>query len=431
MLGELVLVLPEEFSWENIPKFFGKDFFLLDDSSEQSADLSPEQNGLDSASRLYVKRRGGILISGVSRVKVVYDEGRMVIGGQGIAVRELVLTRMSGSLGECLRQAARLSKRYKCVLESRTHRQRAKDTMDGVMFGRFHIEEFSGRTLEDALHELIWWHLCGISQASAEFFLHSGERLPVRRLRVEIRKLRAVLAMLKGALNPDAVRWQEKLRTYTVRLSRLRELDIAAGNWRGSALNRKNRSKQGDLLSAFLTRERAEELAKIKPSFELTKFTPFLISFMEWIAKDPIREGYEEALLDKLAQKKLLRWHRFMQKTVKQYPDFSSDKDAHTVRVKAKSARYVMQSMSGKAYGDDNKVLRNLKRLLDALGIMRDNYVNEVLARSMLKRENDPELIYQAGIFAGGEHAQSLRVKKILPDLWEKFAADWERWLAR
>jgi CHAD domain-containing protein len=427
MRKELVLILAEETAWESIVKFFGKDFFPLDKTDEPAVPAAAGDE-LDSAGRIYFERRCGILVKDISRVRLTYDKGGLVAGGQEIPVRELTFTSISGKTSECLRQAALFAKKFKCLLESRSHGQRIKDTLEGAEFGRFHVKEFTNRTLEDALPELILWHLCGISQASQEFALHGRERLPARRLRVEIRKLRAVLTVFKSALLPETVKWREKLRFFTVRLSRLRELDVALGNWRNTALNRKRYSKQGDRLSEFLLKERAEELAKTAPIFALNKFTPMLIEMMEWLAAGAIREGREDIPLDKMAGRKLDRWYRSMQKTVKRYPDFANDNEAHVIRIKAKSARYIIQSMSGKAYGDGSKLTRSLKRLLDALGILHDNRVNEEIVKSVVKKENSPELIYQAGIFTGNERAQAGSMRKMLPGLWEKFAADWEKW---
>jgi CHAD domain-containing protein len=208
----------------------------------------------------------------------------------------------------------------------------------------------------------------------------------------------------------------------------VRELDVALSNWRGAASYRKKYSQGGDKLSAFLHKERAEELLKAAPLFDLQKFTPFLLTFMEWVLSEPLRENKAEILIDKAAGKKLGRWYKNMAEIAGRYPDFSNDDEAHALRIKAKCARYVMQSMSGRAYGDDNQVMRSLKRLLDALGLLHDNRVNENIAKRAVKKGAGLDLAYQAGIFVGGERAQSLRLRKLLPPLWEKFAEDWARW---
>jgi CHAD domain-containing protein len=425
---EIVLILQEKAGWSNIVKHLGKDFFPLDTTDEEIVVDAKNADEIESEGRIYVKLHSGMLVSGTSRVKIAYSEGEMMVAGQAVEIKEIVLTRLSGPYGDILRQAANLSGRYRCALESRNHEQRAKDTIKGVEFGRFHVKEFAGRTVEESLFELAWWHLCGISQASAEFSLHPGDRLPVRRLRVEIRKFRSVLAMLEKILAPDAMKWREKLRALTIKLARLRELDIALSNWRGNAAHKKKYPKQSDRLSEFLSRERAAELSKTVPFFELTRLTPMLVAFMAWVSGGPIREKREDLSLSKVANKRLARWYRRMQSLVRRYPDFSDDGAAHAVRIKAKSMRYVMQSMSGKAYGDDSKVMRSLKRLLDALGILHDNHVNEEIAKGAAKKGANPELIYQAGIFTGTEREQQIRIRKILPDLWEKFADDWENW---
>lgn len=427
MKQEIVLLLQEKISWENLIKIFGKDFFPLDETTEQIV-VNPKKNDKVGDGRIYVKRHVGLIIASASRTKMVYDQGAMSFGGQEIEIKELVLTRMSGKQDEFLKQAVKVSKKFSCILESRSHEQRAVDTIDGTEFGRYHVKEFASRTLEDALKELMWWHLCGISQASAEFNLHSADRLPVRRLRVEIRKLRAVMAMLESAIHPDAAKWQERLRGYTIRLSRLRELDVALSAWKNTALNRKIYSKESDKLAVYFAKERDAEEAKIKPDFALTSFTPFLLQLMIWIVNDPVREGKQMLLLDKMAHKKLGRWYDRMQQSAEENPEFANDQLAHEMRIKAKAMRYVMQSMSGKAYGDENKIMRSLKKLLDALGILHDNWVNEELAKTTMKKRPDNVTIYLAGIFTGNERAQALRIRKMLPDLWERFSADWEKW---
>lgn len=427
MQREIILLLQENVSWENISKFLGKDLFQLDSVTEEIV-VNPESNDKVGDGRIYVTRHIGIVITSTSRTKIVYDHGAMVVGGQEIAVKEFVLTRMSGRQTDLLRLAVRISKKFKCILESRTHEQRVADTINGTEFGRFHVKEFSSRTVEEALHELIWWHLCGISQASAEFNLHSEDRLPVRRLRVEVRKMRAVLAMLGNALHTDILKWREKLRMLTIRLSRLRELDVALSTWRSTALNRRKYHRQADKFSDFLAKERLLEQEKALPFFALTKLTPFLLEFMIWITNDQIKENRQSILLDKIAHKKLGRWYRYMQKLVKENPEFKNDELDHEMRIKAKSMRYVMQSMSGKAYGDDNRVMRSLKRLLDALGVLHDNCINEQLAKSTIKKQAGADVIYQSGIFTGNERARALRIKQMLPEIWDKFSEDWEKW---
>lgn len=427
MSREIVLLLQENMSWESFSKYIGKDLFPLDIAADQVAG-SRAHNDKTSNSKMYLDRHIGMVIKGNSRTRIVYDEGIMVVGEQEIAVRELVLTRMSGKQTECLKLAIRIAKKYACILENRSHEQRAEDAMSGSEFGRFHVKEFATRTLEDALHELIWWHLCGISQASVEFNMRADERLPVRRLRVEVRKLRAVLAMVSNNFNPDILKWREKLRGLTVKLSRLRELDVALSAWRSTSLNRRKYQRSSDRFSDFLLKERVVEMAKIMPTFTLNKLTPFLLSFMLWIMADQVKENRQDLLLDKIAHKKLGRWYRYMQKLARNNPEFENDELAHELRIKAKSMRYVMQSMSGKAYGDDNKVMRSLKRLLDGLGVLHDNCVNEQIARGTIKKDVNPNVIYQAGIFTGNERASALRVKKRLPELWEDFTADWLKW---
>lgn len=427
MQRELVILLQEKVGWESIAKFLGKDLFPLDNTTEQIV-VNPQNNDKVGDGRIYVTRHTGLVIDGTSRVRIVQDQGAMVVGGQEIAVNELVLTRMSGRQSDVLKLAIRLSKKFNCILESRNHEQRAEDTINGTEFGRYHVKEFSSRTLEDALHELIWWHLCGISQASAEFNLHADDRLPVRRLRVEIRKLRAVLAMIGSDLAPELLKWREKFRSFNIKLSKLREIDVALSTWRSTALNRRRYQRQSDKFSDYLVKERIIEQSKAMPVFALTRFTPVLLQFMIWVISDQVKEKRQNLLLDKIAHKKLGRWYKLMQKLARENPEFRNDDLAHELRIKAKSVRYVMQSMSGKAYGDDNRLMRSLKKLLDGLGVLHDNFVNEQIARATIRKDANPNVIYQAGIFTGNERARALRVQQLLPDLWDKFSEDWEKW---
>ena len=427
MQREIILLLQEKASWESISKYLGKDLFQLDITTEEIV-INPDNNDTVGDGRIYVKRHTGIFIAGTSRTKIVYDQGAVVVSGQEMPVWELVLTRMSGRQSDFWDLTVHIAKKFKCILESRTYEQRATDTVNGVEFGRFHVKEFSSRTVEDALHELIWWHLCGISQASAELNLHAEDRLPVRRMRVEIRKLRAVLAMLDRVLDPDVQKWREKLRVLTIKLSRLREIDVALSAWRSTALNRRKYQRQSDKFSDFLVKERNMEKEKILPFFALTRLSPFLLEFMNWIMSDPIKETKENLLFDKIAHKKLGRWYNYMQKLFAENPDFKNDELAHEMRIKARSVRYLMQSMSGKAYGDENKIMRSLKRLLDALGVLHDNCVNEQLAKSVMRKQLSIDVNYQAGIFTGNERGRAIRIRQMLPGLWEKFSADWEKW---
>ena len=428
--GEIVLLLQEKINWRNIVKMLGKDFTEIKDENivDKKIVLPSEQNSKFNEYRTYAERKKGVFKSGTSEISITYDKGSTVVKGQKVYVNEIVLSKISGHKIDCIKLAMRLTKKHKIVLEARTHEQRIKSIVNGTEYGRFHVKEFSSRTVGEAIEDLMWWHLCGISQAGAEFCLHKAERLPVRRLRVELRKLRAVLTMLEKVLLPDVAKWQEKLRSLTIKLAPVRELDVALSGWRSTALNKRKYSFAADKLAIFLHKARIAEVNKIKEDFEFVNFTPFLLEIMHWAMNDPIKQGKSDVLLEKIADKKLANWFTAMQKIVKAHPDFDDDELAHEIRIKAKTSRYVMQSMSGKAFGDNNKVMRSIKRLQDALGVLHDNYINEEIAREIVKKQANHSLIYQAGIFVGNERAQALRVRKLLPDLFDKFASDWHKW---
>ncbi len=414
----------EKVSWQNIVKLFGKELFLIEGDS-QKAKAKPQK---DSEHSSYIKTYSAMIIGGTNRTKISYSFGNMFIGGQKLEVREIVLSRLSGRQQDSIKLAIKISKKFKCILENRTHEQRLEDLLEGTEFGRFHVKEFSSRSVEEALDELVWWHLCGISQALAEFSLKPEERLPVRRLRIEIRKFRAVLTMLKGTFLSGINKWRERFRFFTVKLSRLRELDVALSAWRSAAINIEKSGDNIDRLSFYLASERKLETQKAVEVFSLTYFTPVLLEFMHFVKLGNVQSGKDDVLLDKIADKRLNNWFRQMNDNHKLQSDFSDDIKSHAIRVKAKCMRYVMQSMSGRAYGDENKVMRSLKKLLDALGVLHDNYVNEQIVGAILKKQHQPELVFQAGIFVGAQRAQSLRVRKLLPDLWDKFVQDWQKW---
>lgn len=378
--------------------------------------------------RSYIVRKEAIFTNEFCQINILYDKGSTIFKEHKIDVNEIVLSTLSGSEKECLKLAIRLARKYKIVLANNNNEQRIKAIINGTEQGRFHVKEFSSQMLGDALPDLIWWHLCGISQANAEFCFNSAERLPVRRLRVEIRKLRAVFTMLEKVLLPEIAKWQQDLRLLTIKLGSVRELDVAISSWRSTALNKRKYSFADDKLAIFLHKERTSEVCKIRDEFTLCKITPFLLELMCWSVDRPIKTGKKDILLEKIANKKLAGWFDVMQKIVKEHPGFDDDGLAHEVRIKAKTSRYVMQSMSGKAFGDNNKVMRSIKRLQDALGVLHDNYVNEEIIRDVVKKQTNHNLIYQAGIFVGNERYRAIKIRKILPDLWEKFVIDWHKW---
>ncbi len=425
MIREYVLLFKENADWGAIIKYLGKDFVPLENSRE---DIMLDAGGEKGDCHINVYRQAGLVVNGNNRIRIVYDEGIMTAGGQETKICEMHISRFSGRHIDCIKLAVKLAKKYDIILESRTHEQRAADLSSGIEFGRAHMKSFAPQRVGDALYDLMWWHLCGISQAGGEFVLRPDERLPLRRLRVEIRKLRAMMTVLDEVLVAEAGKWQEKLRSLTIKLARSRELDVALSNWRRTGSQRRRYNRDNDGLMSFMRKERGSEIEKIEPVFKLKNFTPFLLEFMLWILSDPVKEDQEDLLLEKVIDRRIWRWYKKMTKLVREHPDFANDEKAHEVRIKAKAIRYVLQSISGQAYGDDSKVLRHLKRLQDALGVLHDNYINEELARSIaLKKQTDNVLAYQAGMFAGSERAQTMAVRRLLPGLWEKFIDEWEK----
>ena len=112
-------------------------------------------------------------------------------------------------------------------------------------------------------------------------------------------------------------------------------------------------------------------------------------------------------------------WSDKLMSLQEKYSEFSDMEQLHKLRLKVKRFRYALQGVP-EIYLP-NSLLRSLKILQDMLGLLHDDYINDMLIGEIMQQyPEDAILQYEGAIFCGWERAKAEATLASLPELWPK-----------
>ena len=271
------------------------------------------------------------------------------------------------------------------------------------------------------------WQIYAINAAWEKFLKNPLERVPLRQLRVKIRRLRSCISFFKPALKlVECTQWQKKMRAQGEELGSLREFDVII-----MSLKRMQEITKEDLqkpchLEKIFVQARTAEVKRIRTQLNLKPITLELTQLLLWVQNRPVAPAYSAKTLKKFLFERLKQWSGSIMVITERYPEFSDMQAAHKIRIKVKRFRYALMSFPEINKGAGN-MLRKLKRLQDMLGFLHDDYVNSKLAETVIEADNDA-LYYEVAVFSGWESAKVEASINMLEYLWEDFCTELKVW---
>lgn len=256
----------------------------------------------------------------------------------------------------------------------------------------------------------------------AQILLHDpGVRLDldpedVHRLRVAVRRSRAVLRAARPLLDPE---WSEPLRDELKwlggSLGRRRDVDVLIAHLERETeqLEQPERDAAASLVER-LGEERVTAQAVALDTLRSERYYRLLDS-LEAAARGPhVRRG--QVSLRKLARTEFRRLSRIAE----QLGPSSSDDDLHRARIAGKRARYTAELAEADIGKPARRFIERAKDLQDVLGAHQDAIVAEARLRGLLADAPGSGAAFAAGRLVERERARRLEARAELPKAWRR-----------
>ena len=361
--------------------------------------------------------------------KVTCISGVIVINDNLQPLNEVIIQYESEAVGEVRKLVQKLlAGKIKFVVEESDLLLRAKQ-----MRGRSSMQDmalYDEDTVATALYCHLPWHIYAASKAWGELLTCTNERNLVRQLRVKLRRLRSCLTFFKELLPATAFEQYKMLvKRWTNVLGDAREYDVALltcmkiRNAQKSEVAGEEISRLEEVLQEY----RAKASTKILSSNKLNAVTLQLVEMLLVMQNTALPKEFADMRLKTFIRLRLGLWCGKLMTLQEKYPEFSDMEQLHKLRLKVKRFRYGLQGVP-EIYLP-NSLLRSLKTLQDMLGLLHDDYINDMLIGEIMQQYHDDAVLqYEGAMFCGWERAKAEALLASLPGLWDNFTAQLSEW---
>ena len=361
--------------------------------------------------------------------KVTCISGVIVINDSLQPLNEVIIQYESEVVGEVRKLVQKLlAGKIKFVVEESDLLLRAKQ-----MRGRSSMQDmalYDEDTVVTALYCHLPWHIYAASKAWGELLTCTNERNLVRQLRVKLRRLRSCLTFFKELLPATAFEQYKMLvKRWTNVLGDAREYDVALltcmkiRNAQKSEVSGEEISRLEEVLQEY----RAKASTKILSSNKLNAVTLQLVEMLLVMQNTALPKEFADMRLKTFIRLRLGLWCGKLMTLQEKYPEFSDMEQLHKLRLKVKRFRYGLQGVP-EIYLP-NSLLRSLKTLQDTLGLLHDDYINDMLIGEIMQQYHDDAVLqYEGAMFCGWERAKAEALLASLPGLWDNFTAQLSEW---
>jgi CHAD domain-containing protein len=245
----------------------------------------------------------------------------------------------------------------------------------------------------------------------------------VHRLRVAVRRARAVLRAARPVLDPE---WSEPLRAELKwlggALGQRRDLDVLLARLRQqiAELDQPEQTAAQALVES-LEGERAGAQAAAIEALESERYGVLLDS-LEAAARGP-RVRRSEISLGELAAREFKR----LRKVARRLGPSSSDGELHRARILGKRARYAAELSEPEVGKAARKLVTRAKAFQDVLGAHQDAIVAEARLRGLLAQAQGSGAAFAAGRLVERERARRHEARAALPKAWRSLERAAER----
>lgn len=367
-----------------------------------------------------------------SEVEFAADRGEIRAGTLETPILELELELKAGQTLGVLQLAAKLAENFPLLLEERSKLHR------GLILAGLTPDEATppppvsvsaGETLGASFSRLLLQGLFAVLSAQAAYLKEPNDPETLHRLRVNLRRLRALLGFAKPLVADDSYAGQQgALRDWASELGSLRETDVLIDTW-SRILDSGALPFEAPPLAAVLRQRRVQLQSQISKQLGSGKFTASALKLWIWLM-----EGHWSMDMDhdlsSYSIERLSSWIEALRRKGKALEELESGA-SHKLRIRIKKLRYALEVLHPLLPGEESGDLhKSLKRLQDSLGRRQDSQTGAIHLRELLGPRASRAAHEGMGLLLGWEARDSILLPKALKKDWKRFKKTSRYWLA-
>lgn len=243
------------------------------------------------------------------------------------------------------------------------------------------------------IHQILLKRADEVRRSYKDFHNNPFKEETAHKLRVNTRKLRGILNILKKAMyKADYVRLNKGLRDIALLIGELREMDVLDGLCSDIAKDKPDMSGQYQNLFFYLNKERDKKMEKTLESIERYNIENKIGNIVSKIDILEFKKVYrDEQDLIQFISKRLKKKHQHMSDDYKVL-DFDNYGDVHELRKDAKKLRFGAKYLGDLTEVDYKSVSKEAKKIQDELGRITDHHINMKMLEEYADIIQDKEL---------------------------------------
>lgn len=367
-----------------------------------------------------------------SDVEFAADRGEIRAGPLEAPILELELELKAGQTLGVLQLAAKLAEDFPLLPEERSKLHR------GLILAGLAPDEAmppppvnvpAGETIGASFSRILLQGLFAVLSAQAAFLKAPADPEALHRLRVSLRRLRALLGFARPLVADDSYASQQSaLRDWASELGNLRETDVLISTW---SRIRDSAALPFDAppLETILRQRRVQLQLQIGKQLASGKFTASALRLWIWLM-----EGHWSTQIDRdlssYSIERLSGWIEALRRKGKAVEALETGR-SHKLRIRVKKLRYALEVLHPLLPGEESGDLHKaLKRLQDSLGRRQDSQTAARFLRELLGPRASRAAHEGMGILLGWEARDGTLLPKTLKKDWKRFKKTSRCWLA-
>jgi CHAD domain-containing protein len=330
---------------------------------------------------------------------------------------------LNGDMKALIEFSLLLSAKYPCHLVARSTAERRRDhalrTLSETPKWTAPAIDRNGTAVGEFRRRLK--HLLRDAILQQELFLEAPDDIEtLHRLRVSIRRFRALLSFLSPALpTEDQDRRQDALRQFSRSFAPIRDLDVLIDTWDAlQAISPKRDEKEPSLDDLFHS-ERDRLSKDVSQRLSDGAATPVFLGIWGWLHGDePIEDDmWTDLSLWYELPHRLKKWDKAIRRDFESLSAYDSAA-VHALRIRCKKTRYVLEEFASVLPRKRRKRAARLKELQDLLGAVFDTYRGIEVLDALTASRRSARIQYERGMLTGflqyrrAELYQELSIRK-------------------
>ncbi|MDO4177732.1 MAG: CHAD domain-containing protein [Phascolarctobacterium sp.] len=294
-----------------------------------------------------------------------------------------------------------------------------------MLRGSLNVEQldyYDANRAASLIYTHVPWQIYEINRLWQDVLTNEEDKPVIRQLRVKIRRLRSLLALLTPLFKEEEINaWLKVWKAAFDSLAIVRELDVALLNCERIA--RRHEENRGvPILEKILTAKRQAAVQVYLNNVQLNVITHKNVDFLFWLYSTELTELGTASSLQDFLNLRFTKWTGKLLVLREKYPDATDMTSLHKIRIKIKRFRYALLSIP--ELKKSLELLRALKNLQDSLGFLHDDFVGEALLDNLLEEfPGNKELHLEVALFKGWDKGKAESTLENFPILWDNFCS--------